>query len=282
MLGGVGGHCARLSPRSPPARRAPRGRPGRSARGRVRGGGRERGASVGCRSGGHEGETRAEERGASVCPRLPSAARSGLAAPRPLTSAARQVRRRERSDTCGMKGGRAGGGGGGLRRRGAGAGRRGAGARGEVTGAGGEERAGPPPSPEGKAWLSRQVEDAGGTSRALCGREARLRPVQGAEAAPPAAFSKGACAGARGRHLPSKEEGVTPRGPGSLDGFDSVRARAQSPQRPAPGAPSCALLSLAHDPGQERGPRQSQKGGVASPFAGGGREAPGGVRLGVK
>lgn len=42
---------------------------------------------------------------------------------------------------------------------------------------------------EGTARISRQVEDDSGTSRALSGREARLRPVPGAEGAPPVAFS---------------------------------------------------------------------------------------------
>ncbi|XP_017895352.1 PREDICTED: laforin-like [Capra hircus] len=37
---------------------------------------------------------------------------------------------------------------------------------------------------------ARQVGDGGGTSRALTGREPRLRPVRGAEAAPPVAFSR--------------------------------------------------------------------------------------------
>lgn len=42
---------------------------------------------------------------------------------------------------------------------------------------------------EGTARISRQVEDGSRTSRALSELEARLRPVRGAEAAPPVAFS---------------------------------------------------------------------------------------------
>lgn len=202
----LGSACVRLQ-------RAVRRGAGRGGARRAGRGEDERGQARGAGPTGHGGRRgrRAGESG-SVRTSPPLAARDSPPRVRwldPLTSPARQVRWRERSDTCGMKGGqegrgrgrRAGRGGagwgwGGGREleRGGGAGRgdwggrERVGGRAELNRAGEQGGASSAAAETGRtARISRQVEDRGGTSRAFL--EARLRPVQGTEAILPVAFS---------------------------------------------------------------------------------------------
>lgn len=146
----VGGHCARLRLRSPPARRAPRKGAGRGGARRGRAGTeQERGPARGAGPAGHRGR-RGWKTGESRCVRnsLPPATRDSAPHVRSLAGCSSPLQHakcageRERSDTCGMKGGPEGRGKGRRADRGGvvvSASSKGAGARKEVTRAGGGE-----------------------------------------------------------------------------------------------------------------------------------------------